>query len=118
MAPIKSILLDMAEKGIDRKATYFFGARTTRDLFLVDEMRELEKRLPRFTFVPALSAPAEEEKWTGETGLITEVLDRHLKNGDNLEAYLCGSPGMIDASVDVLTKKGFPEQLIYFDKFA
>jgi Na+-transporting NADH:ubiquinone oxidoreductase subunit F len=118
MAPIKSILLDMAEKGIDRKATYFFGARTTRDLFLLDEMRELEKRLPRFSFVPALSAPAEEDKWSGESGLITEVLDRHLKDGNHLEAYLCGSPGMIDASVGVLTKKGLPEELIFYDKFA
>ena len=118
MAPIKSILLDMAEKGIDRKATYFFGARTTRDLFLVDEMRELEKRLPRFNFVPALSAPTEEDKWTGETGLITDVLDKHLKEGNNVEAYLCGSPGMIDASVGVLAKKGLPEELIFYDKFA
>jgi Na+-transporting NADH:ubiquinone oxidoreductase subunit F len=118
MAPVKSILLDMAEKQIDRKATFFFGARTTRDLFLVDEMRELEKRLPRFTFIPALSAPAEEDNWSGARGLITEVLDRHLKNGDNLEAYLCGSPGMIDASVGVLTKKGLPEERIFYDKFA
>jgi Na+-transporting NADH:ubiquinone oxidoreductase subunit F len=118
MAPIKSILLDMAEKGIDRKATYFFGARTTRDLFLLDEMKELEKRLPRFSFVPALSAAAEEDKWSGESGLITEVLDRHLKDGNNLEAYLCGSPGMIDASVGVLTKKGLPGELIFYDKFA
>jgi Na+-transporting NADH:ubiquinone oxidoreductase subunit F len=118
MAPIKSILLNMAEKGIDRKTTYFFGARTTRDLFLVDEMRELEKRLPRFTFVPALSAPTEEDNWSGETGLITEVLDKHLQDGNNVEAYLCGSPGMIDASVGVLTQKGLPEELIFYDKFA
>ncbi|MBN2552783.1 MAG: 2Fe-2S iron-sulfur cluster binding domain-containing protein [Spirochaetales bacterium] len=118
MAPIKSMLLDMAEKGIDRKATYFFGARTTRDLFLLDEMRDLEQRLPRFTFVPALSAPGEGENWSGEKGLITEVLDRHLKDGNNLEAYLCGSPGMIDASVMVLAKKGLPEEHIFYDKFA
>jgi Na+-transporting NADH:ubiquinone oxidoreductase subunit F len=118
MAPIKAILLDMVEKGIDRKATYFFGARTTRDLFLLEEMRELENKLPRFTFIPALSAPAEEDNWTGETGLITEVLDRHLSDADNLEAYLCGSPGMIDASIGVLTKKGLPEELIFYDKFA
>jgi Na+-transporting NADH:ubiquinone oxidoreductase subunit F len=81
-------------------------------------MRELEKKLPRFSFVPALSAPTEEDKWTGESGLITEVLDRHLNDGNNLEAYLCGSPGMIDASVGVLTSKGLPEELIFYDKFA
>lgn len=118
MAPIKSILLDMLDKGIDRKVEYFFGAVSKRDLFLVDEMRELEKKLPDFSYIPALSAPQEEDEWDGETGLITEVLDRHLESGEEVEAYLCGSPGMIDACVAVLTKKGVPEELIYYDKFA
>lgn len=118
MAPIKSILYDMYEKGIQRKATYFFGARAVRDLFLVEEMREMEKNMPGFTFVPALSEPLPEDNWEGETGLITDVLDRHYSSMDNLEAYLCGSPGMIDAAVAVLTKKGLPEEKIYFDKFA
>jgi Na+-transporting NADH:ubiquinone oxidoreductase subunit F len=118
MAPIKSILYNMKEKGINRRATYFFGARAVRDLFLIDEMKELEKSLKDFHFIPALSEPLDEDKWEGETGLITEVLDRHLKSGENTEAYLCGSPGMIDASIAVLTQKGIPEELIYFDKFA
>ncbi|UCB44326.1 MAG: 2Fe-2S iron-sulfur cluster binding domain-containing protein [Spirochaetota bacterium] len=118
MAPIKSILHDMQEKSISRNATYFFGARSVRDLFLVDEMKGLEKALSNFRFVPALSEPLEEDNWKGETGLITEVLDRHLKSGENTEAYLCGSPGMIDASVKALTANGIPEELIYYDKFA
>jgi Na+-transporting NADH:ubiquinone oxidoreductase subunit F len=118
MAPIKSILLKMAETGNARKATYFFGARARRDLFLVDEMHELEKKLPNFRYVPALSNPLPEDKWEGEVGLITEVLDRNLGSLNNHEAYLCGSPGMIDASVKVLTSKGIPGELIYYDKFA
>ena len=118
MAPIKAILLDMVEKGMNRKVQYFFGAVTRRDIFLVDEMKTLEGRLPNFKFIPALSAPLPEDEWDGETGLITEVLDRYLDSGDNLEAYLCGSPGMIDACINVLAKKGTPEELIYYDKFA
>ncbi len=118
MAPIKSMLLDMAEKKINRKATYFFGARSLRDLFLLDKMKELEESLPNFRFIPALSEPKPEDNWTGETGLITEVLDRHISNGENIDAYLCGSPGMIDASVRVLTSKGVPENRIFYDKFA
>jgi Na+-transporting NADH:ubiquinone oxidoreductase subunit F len=106
------------EKGSTRKATYFFGAVSKRDLFLVEEMRELEKKLPNFKYVPALSGPKPEDNWDGETGLITEVLDRYLDSGENVEAYLCGSPGMIDASIAVLTKKGIPEELVYYDKFA
>ena len=118
MAPIKSILLDMEEKGVNRKARYFFGARSLKDLFLVEEMQRLEKSLPDFTFIPALSQPDEQDKWEGETGLITKIVDKHVENVENLEAYLCGSPGMIDACVEVLTEKGLPEDKIYFDKFA
>ena len=117
MAPIKSILNDMADRGVERNIVYFFGARSVRDLFLLEEMKELEKKLHNFTFVPALSEPQQGENWKGETGLITEVLDRHLKSGENVEAYLCGSPGMIDATKEVLIKRGVPEGLIYYDKF-
>ena len=78
---------------------------------------KLEKKLPNFTYLPALSEPLPDDNWKGETGLITEVLDRHLTSGENVEAYVCGSPGMIEASIAVLTKKGIPEELIYYDKF-
>lgn len=117
MAPIKSILLSMADEGNPRRARYFFGARSARDLFLEEKMRELEQQLPNFTFIPALSNPEPDDNWDGETGLITDVVDRHMESGDNVEAYLCGSPGMIDACIKVLTDKGVPEELIYYDKF-
>jgi Na+-transporting NADH:ubiquinone oxidoreductase subunit F len=120
MAPIKSILHDMLSRGIQRKATYFFGARSLRDLFLVDEMRAMEGKLPGFKFVPALSEPKPEDNWQGETGLITEVVKRYVANLDtnNTESYLCGSPGMIDACIAVLTEKGLKPEFIFFDKFA
>lgn len=117
-APIKSILSDMAEKKIGRKALYFFGARTTKDLFLQEEMKAFEEQLSDFTYIPALSEPAEEDNWGGETGLITDVIDRRLDTGEETEAYLCGSPGMIAACIKVLTAKGIPEERIYYDKFA
>jgi Na+-transporting NADH:ubiquinone oxidoreductase subunit F len=117
-APIKAILSDMAEHNNPRKAMYFFGARSLRDLFLMEEMKEFEEKLPNFQYVPALSDPQPEDNWKGETGLITDVLDRMVESIDHAEAYLCGSPGMIDACVNVLTKKGLPEDLIYYDKFS
>ena len=117
-APIKSILSDMAEKKNGRKALYFFGARTTKDLFLMEEMTSFEKKLDDFTYIPALSEPAEEDRWQGETGLITDVIEKRLEGGVETEAYLCGSPGMIAACIKVLTAKGIPEELIFYDKFA
>jgi Na+-transporting NADH:ubiquinone oxidoreductase subunit F len=118
MAPIKSMLLDMCEVRNPRRARYFFGAVRKRDLFHVETMRQLERDLPNFSFVPALSGAAPEDEWTGDTGLITAVLDRHIADGGNTEAYLCGSPGMIDAAVGVLRRKGVTDDRIFYDKFA
>lgn len=118
MAPMKSILLQMAEEGCQRRCTYFFGARSKSDLFLLDEMAELERKLPHFTFVPALSQPDPGDAWTGASGMITEVVAAHPNMGNDVEGYLCGSPGMIDACVKTLTSLGVAEEKIYFDKFA
>jgi Na+-transporting NADH:ubiquinone oxidoreductase subunit F len=117
MAPIKSILADMRAHGVARRTRYFFGAVTKRDLYEFDSMAGFEKDLADFRFIPALSAPLPDDDWHGETGLITEVVARHLESGDNVEAYLCGSPGMINACIKVLETKGVPRELIYFDSF-
>ncbi len=118
MAPIKSILFEMQRTGNARPVRYFFGARSCRDLFLVEEMRALEGRMPNLKFIPALSEPRPEDHWDGETGLITQVVDRHVTSVDGSQAYLCGSPLMIDACIKVLTAKGLPASQIYFDKFS
>lgn len=118
MAPVKAILLDMLDKGIDRKVQYFFGARAVRDLFLVDEMKALEQQLPRFRFIPALSEPDPNDDWEGDIGLITEVVAKYITDASDKEAYLCGSPFMIDACIKTLTGLGMPEENIFYDKFA
>ncbi|MBN2449761.1 MAG: 2Fe-2S iron-sulfur cluster binding domain-containing protein [Lentisphaeria bacterium] len=118
MAPFRSMLAQMAHTGSQRRCRYFFGAVERRGMFCLDEMREYERVLPAFRFIPALSAPAEGDAWEGETGLITDVVNRHCPDCSNLEGYLCGSPGMIDACVRVLTGNGMPEEQIFYDKFA
>ncbi len=117
MAPFWSIIRYMAEKNIQRKCTYFFGALTRKDMFLLDELRDIQKTLPNFKFVPALSNPDEADAWTGDTGLITEVLDRHIEAGTEAEAYLCGSGGMIDAACTALEAKHIPEERRFYDSF-
>ncbi len=123
MAPFKSILFDMYENGdIEREVWYFFGARTAKDLFYLKEMKELDSKWENFHFVPALSEPEEDTGWQGETGLITDVLDRYIKTkmrtDKDKEGYLCGSPGMIAACNNVMTDNGIPLDKIYYDKFA
>jgi Na+-transporting NADH:ubiquinone oxidoreductase subunit F len=123
MAPFKSILYHMYEHGqTEREIWYFFGARTKKDLFYLDEMKELGDKWSNFHFIPALSEPQPEDDWKGETGLITMVLEKYLKDKvgseKGREGYLCGSPGMLDACMQVMTKMEIPEDKIYFDKFA
>jgi len=117
MAPFWSIVRLMQRENNRRPVTYFFGAVSARDLFLLDELRAVESALPSFKFVPALSKPAESDQWTGERGLITEIVERHLTDGPAKEGYLCGSSGMIDASCKVLEAKGIAREHIFYDKF-
>ncbi len=117
MAPFASILKELQRTGDRRRVRYFFGAKSKHDLFYLEELAAFEKALPDFRFVPALSEPLPQDAWTGETGLITEVVARHFDDCAHADAYLCGSPGMIDACVKVLTDRGLPMKNIFFDKF-
>ena len=118
MAPFCSILADMKRNRNPRTTRYFFGARAVRDLFYLEEMKQYEEDLPDFHFIPALSDPMEGDNWDGETGLITEVVGSHYRDCSDKQAYLCGSPGMIDACIKVLSERGLPEESIFYDKFA
>ena len=117
MAPIQSILQHEVERNMPRAFLFFFGARTPKDLFYTESLRELEKRFPNFQYIPALSEKDESGAWDGETGLVTEVVAKHLTDGSNFEAYMCGPPPMIDAATVVLKNKGIDESRIYYDKF-
>jgi propane monooxygenase reductase subunit len=117
MAPILCLLRSMADEGIDRPATYYYGARTPSDLFHLEELEGLRSRLPGLTFVPALSEAGNGDGWAGETGLITEVVERLEDDLADVDAYLCGPPPMVDAAIAMLEARGVPEEHIYYDKF-
>jgi propane monooxygenase reductase subunit len=116
MAPILSLLRSMAERGLTRKATYYYGARGRRDLCFEDELRALEDTLPGFRYIPALSE-APDKDWDGETGLITDVVKRHADGLARVHAYVCGPPPMVEAALPLLATLGVPEKRIYYDKF-
>ena len=116
MAPILALLRTMAERGLTRKATFFYGARTKKDLCFEAELHQLEDRLPDFRYIPALSEPGDEE-WDGETGLITDVVKRHASDLRGAHAYVCGPPPMVEAALPLLATLGVEEKRIYYDKF-
>ena len=110
MAPILSLLRSIKKSGIQREAAYYYGARSEADLFHLEELAEMP-----CGFVPALSEDS--NGWTGETGLITDVVDRLEGDLADVDAYLCGPPPMVDAAIALLDARGVPEAHVYFDKF-
>ncbi len=122
MAPLKSIIEEMIDKNsINREIWYFFGARSAADQFYLEKFRSYEKILPNFHYIPVIAEPGDAGKWNGEIGLITDAMDKFLKNkidkNSVKEGYLCGSPGMIDACIKVMKNNGIKEENIYYDKF-
>ena len=123
MAPLRSHLFHLLQtlKTSDRKITYWYGGRSMRELFYVEEFRKLEKEFPNFTFNIALSEPMPEDNWTGYTGFIHQVIiDNYLKNHpepEEIEYYFCGPPMMNQAVIKMLDDFGIPEEMIAFDDF-
>jgi propane monooxygenase reductase subunit len=113
LAPILALLRSMAERGIDRRTTFYYGARGEHDLCFGDELRALEQQLPRFSYVPALS----EQDWDGESGLITDVVKRLEPDLTGADAYVCGPPPMVEAAIPLLERLGVATKHIYYDKF-
>jgi propane monooxygenase reductase subunit len=117
MAPVLALLRSMADRGIHRKATFYYGARRRRDLCFEDELRKLEETLPNFRYIPALSEPAEDDEWDGEVGLITDVLCRRETDLARADAYVCGPPPMVEAALELLPGLGVADRRIFYDKF-
>lgn len=116
MAPILALLRSMAERGIERKTTFYYGARRRKDLCFEEELRALEEKLADFRYVPALSEPDDEE-WDGESGLITDVLSRCETGLDGADAYVCGPPPMVEAALAMLPALGVADKRVFYDKF-
>jgi propane monooxygenase reductase subunit len=117
MAPILSLLRSMAERGIHRKATFYYGARRRRDLCFEDELLALQEKLPDFEYVPALSEPADDDHWDGEVGLITDVVRRREGDLAGADAYVCGPPPMVEAALELLPALGVADGRVFYDKF-
>ncbi|MFO7923487.1 MAG: NADH:ubiquinone reductase (Na(+)-transporting) subunit F [Bacteroidales bacterium] len=122
MAPLRSHIFHLFHTlKTDRKVSYWYGARSLREVFYEDEFRELEKEYPNFQFNLALSEPRSEDNWDGYTGFIHQVvydnyLGRH-EDPDEVEYYLCGPPMMNDAVLKMLYDLGVPDEMVDLDDF-
>ncbi len=122
MAPMRSHIFDQfLTKRTKRKATFWYGARSKREIFYESHFRKIEEEFPNFEFHIALSEPKEEDNWDGYTGFIHQVIyDNYLKNHEepeDIEYYLCGPPMMNSAVNKMLDDLGVPKEMIAFDDF-
>ena len=122
MAPMRAHIFDQLLRiHTDRKITFWYGARSLKEMFYVDEFDNLDAENENFSWHVALSDPLPEDNWEGKTGFIHQVLfDNYLKDHpapEDCEYYLCGPPMMNKAVVDMLLNLGVEPENILLDDF-
>jgi NAD(P)H-flavin reductase/hemoglobin-like flavoprotein len=114
VAPLKALIEQVARQDAPRRVHLFFGARTPRGLYDIDDLEQLARRHPWLTVTPAVS---DDETYDGEQGLVSDVVVRH---GPWLrwDAYVCGSPHMVAATTSRLIEAQVPEERIRFEEWS
>lgn len=122
MAPMRSHIFDQFKtKHTSRKATFWYGARSLKEVFYEDDFNEISAENENFDWTLALSEPLPEDNWTGPTGFIHQVIfDEYLSKHEapeDIEYYLCGPPMMNAAVEKMLYDLGVPDENIAYDDF-
>lgn len=114
LAPIKSIVETALHAGMDQPIHVYFGARSERDLYLIEHFRALEQRFTNLTFIPVLSQTAS-NGW--RSGYVSDALAEDHTDLAGAKAYVAGPPAMVDAAMAVLGARGVPTGDIHADVF-
>lgn len=125
MSAIKALVEEAAAKGLERDCLYFYGARTTADLYCEAEMAAVTSKWAagsKFTFIPVLSGEPEDSNWQGPRGLVTQYVKDHYidskqLNVNDIKVFFCGPPAMIDHGVAMLESAGVDSSALFYDKF-
>ena len=122
MAPMRSHIFDQFRRlNTNRNVSFWYGARSLREAFYVEDFDAIASEHTNFKWRLALSEPLPEDEWTGKTGFIHQVLyDNYLKDHqapEDVEYYLCGPPMMLKACMDMLDSLGVERDNILFDDF-
>ncbi|MEL7589213.1 MAG: NADH:ubiquinone reductase (Na(+)-transporting) subunit F [Prolixibacteraceae bacterium] len=123
MAPMRSHLFHLFHtlKESNKKISFWYGARSWKEVFYYDQFKDIEDRFPNFSFNLALSDPLPEDKWSGPTGFIHQVIyDQYLskhEEPEEIDYYLCGPPMMNAAVQKMLYDLGVPDENVLYDDF-
>ena len=117
-APIKSILLHMREKKMEREVYFYWGGRRPKDLYMDALCQEFVGTLPRFHYIPVISDALPEDHWTGRTGFVHRAVMADFPDLSAFQVYACGAPIVIQsAQTDFVEQCGLPEDEFYADSF-
>ena len=122
MAPMRSHLFHLFQTlKTGRQVSFWYGARSVREMFYDEHFKDIEKKFPNFTYNVALSEPMDEDNWSGHKRFIHQVLyDEYLMKHDDpteIEFYMCGPPPMINACDSMLDSLGVDKEMIAYDSF-
>ena len=122
MAPMRSHIFDQFRRlHTDRKVTFWYGARSLREAFYIEDFDSIAGESDNFRWHMAMSEPQPEDGWEGYTGFIHQVVhDEYLKDHpapEDIEYYLCGPPLMLEACMKMLDSLGVEPENILFDDF-
>ncbi len=116
LSPVASMLRHMQIEQHPHEAKLFFGVTHQHEAFYLSELKRLEAEMPNLRVYVAIMHP--DEGWEGGRGTVVDDLARHLTNAKSLpDIYLCGPPGMIEATFAVAAKRGVPKDQIFLEKF-
>lgn len=116
-APIKSIVEDAFQRGVQRPMRLYWGVRQRKDLYMLEQCEQWHREHPNFSVVPVVSEPSEDDGWTGRTGLVHEAMLADFADLSGHEVYLCGSVKMVETAVPAFLAQGLGEDACFSDAF-
>ena len=117
-APVKALIEQMQQQGIERPAALYWGGRRPSDLYLDDWVRDKQQNLPNLHYVPVVSDAQADDRWTGRTGFVHQAVLQDHPDLSGHQVYACGAPVVVDsARRDFCASAGLPEEEFFADAF-
>ena len=117
-APIKALIEQMQQQGINRPATLYWGGRRPRDLYMHEWVQARVAEMPHLSYVPVVSDALPEDGWNGRTGFVHQAVLQDLPNLAGHQVYACGAPIVVDSAREAyIGQAGLPEDQFFADAF-
>ncbi|MGH9342297.1 MAG: ferredoxin--NADP reductase [Terriglobia bacterium] len=115
IAPIRAMIQELYRKDRPEEAWLIFGVRREVDILYREEFEKIAREHPKFRFIPTLSRP--DPGWTGHRGYVQEQIRKYLAAKERLQAYVCGSPAMVEQVRELLQTMGYGDDAVSFERF-